>query len=231
MLSRLFLITTLLLVGITTVTIGVPVAETIVDIKAVELPQMGSGNLTLNRRFIPGVPGLPQCTDINYPELMSSWCLSVKAIRANCASISNPADMKYCDTTCPKDTVCLDFRLATTNNAAFSQFALCINKKDAASFNGEKGVICQSFAYVMESPFGTVAINVYDISNKPKLINAISVRAGKQYMSKSDTSNYSVILANMGKQKLKVCLQTASNVALFALFAVIDGTYSSIGGK
>ncbi|RHZ50634.1 hypothetical protein Glove_494g37 [Diversispora epigaea] len=91
MLSRLFLISTLLLVGITTVAIGAPVAETVEVIKAVKIPQIGSGNLTLNRRFLTGIPGLPQCTN------------------AFCASTANPDLGIECPTSCPPATTCLDF--------------------------------------------------------------------------------------------------------------------------
>ncbi|RHZ71343.1 hypothetical protein Glove_259g14 [Diversispora epigaea] len=114
MLSRLFLISTLLLVGITTVARGVPAAEIIEGIKAVKFPQMESGNLTLNRRFIKGVPGLPQCPDANHPDLVSSFCLNAKTITALCGDSKNPQDPAGFITPCPNKTVCMDFKTAPT---------------------------------------------------------------------------------------------------------------------
>ncbi|RHZ90185.1 hypothetical protein Glove_5g8 [Diversispora epigaea] len=233
MLSRFFLISTLLLVGITTATvaIGTPFAETIERIKAIEIPQMRSGNLTLNRRFIDGVPGLPQCSNPDFPNLMSSWCLTAETIRATCAS-SDPANRKECDTPCPPNTFCLDFRLATTDNEAFSKFALCINNKYVSNFNGKRrdkrGVICKSFAFNLNSDQGTVSVSVYDSTHRPVLVRGIEVHTGNLNMSMSDTSDYSIIV-DRGEHRMQVCLWVLYKITVFALFTVLEGTYSSKG--
>ncbi|RHZ86295.1 hypothetical protein Glove_52g16 [Diversispora epigaea] len=120
MLSRLFLIPSLLLVGITTVAIGAPVAETIKVIEAIKIPQMES-NITLNRRIISGLPGAAQCNDPQFPDLIRSFCILANTIRAICTSADHPGVFKTSDTTCSPDIDCGNFKTVQGEG-----FALCL---------------------------------------------------------------------------------------------------------
>ncbi|RHZ79102.1 hypothetical protein Glove_151g8 [Diversispora epigaea] len=183
MLFRFFLISTLLLVGIKTVAIGAPVTETIESIKAIEIPQMGSSNLILNRRFINGLPGIPQCSNSDFPNLMFSKCLTSKAIEAICAG----SDPRYTDTfEIPylDDTLCMDFRTDDYGLPPFSEFSLCVKEKNIGNFNGEhqgrNGVMCKSFDINLVSEQETVLISVYDSNQNPLVVNNIEVHTENQ---------------------------------------------------
>ncbi|RHZ48350.1 hypothetical protein Glove_552g17 [Diversispora epigaea] len=190
MLSRLFLVPTLLLVGITTVAIGAPVAETIKVIEAVKIPQMES-NITLNRRVIGGLPGVPECTDPQFPNLMYSNCLTKLMIRAICASADNPEDTAPSYTACPPDTTCEAFK--TVEGKAF---ASCLEKGVAEVYRGIMGKkLCKT--YKMEGiteGMATLSINAFDSNQQPAPIPSISVSSENQYGSTSNANNFAIII-------------------------------------
>ncbi|RHZ73203.1 hypothetical protein Glove_232g77 [Diversispora epigaea] len=217
-LSRLFLISTLLLVGIITIAIGAPFAETIEVVKAVKFPQMGSSNFTLNRRFIAGILGLPQCLDEKYPDLFNSFCLYLKQIISTC--------------NCPDDTVCMNF--ATDPGpplpSQYVSFTICVDKEFVKKFKRDKdGVFCQT--YVINGVTGeiaTISVDVYDSNSDLVKIRTISVSTGTQYGSKQNTNNYTKIINCKNGQKIKVCMDIAvAGVTVFAIFTLLDGLYSS----
>ncbi|RHZ73254.1 hypothetical protein Glove_232g183 [Diversispora epigaea] len=227
---RFFLIPTFLLVGIATVAIGAPVAETIESIKAIEIPQMGSGNLTLNRRFINGLPGIPECTDPYFSNLISSSCLTSRTIQAICAG-PDPWNTETFDTACPDNTSCMVFRTDDLDIPTSSDFSLCVKDENVVKFNREhgNGVICRSLAINLNSEQGTVSISVYDSNQNPLLVNNIEVHTKNQDRSMSDTSFYSIIINRVRRRRMRVCLRILYKVAVFALFTALEGTYSSKG--
>ncbi|RHZ77561.1 hypothetical protein Glove_176g61 [Diversispora epigaea] len=227
MLSRLFLIPILLLVGITAVAIGAPVAETIESAKAVEISQMGFGNLTLNRRFIVGVPGPPQCPNKNFPQFLSSYCFGQPLSVADCASQTNPPGIAEYDMYCPKASTCMDFR--TDNEDEYeSKFAVCIDNKLVKHIGngGKNGVFCKTFEFNIKSERGTVSINVYDNTQKPFQVESFNIYAKNENLFMKNAHTYSFILDNEVK-KIKVCLETNRKTEFFAMFSYLDGTYSS----
>ncbi|RHZ87834.1 hypothetical protein Glove_29g170 [Diversispora epigaea] len=228
----LFLISILLLIGITTVAIGAPVAETIESIKAIEIPQMGSSNLTLNRRFINGVPGLPQCIDANFPDLVTSSCIDEYSIRAYCAPATNSSNQKESDTACPSNTICMDFRTENTENP-YTQFAICTADQLIKDFGSDSkdGEVCKSFEINIKSDKGTLSINVYDATARPVQVSSISISTKNQVFTISNTSTYSIII-DMGKtvaKKARVCLKFVVGViAVHAWVAVIDEVFAIV---
>ncbi|RHZ44997.1 hypothetical protein Glove_700g22 [Diversispora epigaea] len=226
MLSRLFLIPTLLLIGITTVVIGAPVAETIEIIKAVEIRNMGSSNLTLNRRFFEGIPGLPQCPDPAHPDLMSSRCLDAKTIEATCAVLRNPDDSTVSVTNCLEKHTCMDFRGGSAVNA-FATFAICIYDDLIKKFEDrdKDGVVCKSFQYIINSSSGTLSIGVYDYRQRPFQVQEISITMNNQYRSMSNTYNYSTIIDGNDVKKVEVCLDYGSKTPFIGMISLLDGTY------
>ncbi|RHZ71601.1 hypothetical protein Glove_256g179 [Diversispora epigaea] len=226
MLSRLFLVPTLLLVGITTVVIGAPVAETIEIIKAVEIRNMGSGNLTLNRRFFEGVPGLPQCLDPARPDLMSSRCLTAKTIEATCAVLRNPDDTALCFTYCPEKYTCMDFR-GRSGVSAFATFAICLSDEEIKKLEDrdKDGVICKSFEYTISAAEGTLSIVVYDYKQQPYQVHDISITMNYQSRSMANTHNYSTIIGGNDAKKFEVCLNYDSKTPFIGMISLLDGTY------
>ncbi|RHZ72848.1 hypothetical protein Glove_236g65 [Diversispora epigaea] len=163
----LFLISTLLLVGITTVSIGAPVEETIEAIKAVEIPQMGSGNLTLNRRFISGVPGLPQCASSDL-FLLTSKCLDEKTIQEICLLPANPEVHSESNTECPDDTTCMDF-LTDHIGGQEIPFAICVDNGSIKQFrkDAKAGYLCKSYLISVTDGIAMFSIIVYDANSNP----------------------------------------------------------------
>ncbi|RHZ46201.1 hypothetical protein Glove_629g15 [Diversispora epigaea] len=214
MFSQLILISTLL-VGIVTVAIGAPVA--------IEIPQTRYGNLTLNRRFISGVPGLPQCIDTNFPDLVNSSCIDENSIRAYCAPANNPSNQKECDTGCPEDTTCMDFR-TESEGGPYAKFAICISDKSLKDFGeGGSGEVCKSFKTDIKSDKGTVSINVYDSTARPVQVSSISIYTHNQVFTKSNTSTYSIII-NVGSavvKTVKVCVEIAARIYVAHVFYTI----------
>ncbi|RHZ85322.1 hypothetical protein Glove_67g107 [Diversispora epigaea] len=226
MLSRLFLVPTLLLVGITTVVIGAPVAETIEIIKAVEIRNMGYGNLTLNRRFLSGVPGLPQCPNPVYPDLMSSRCLDAKTIEATCSVLRNEDDTMVSITTCPDKHTCMDFRGRSAVNA-FTTFAICMDDDEIKKLEDrdKDGIVCKSFQYTIHAAEGTLSVVVYDYQQQPFQVERISISMNYQSWSMSNTYNYSTIIDGNSAKKIEVCLDYGSKTPFIGMISLLDGTY------
>ncbi|RHZ69989.1 hypothetical protein Glove_276g81 [Diversispora epigaea] len=221
---RLFLVPTLLLVGITTVAIGAPVAETIKVIEAVKIPQMES-NITLNRRVIGGIPGIAECTDPKFPDLMYSNCLDKQTIRAICASEDKPEDTAPSYTVCSPDTTCEAFK--TLEGLAF---ALCLEEGVAEVYHGILGkTLCQT--YEMEGiteGMATLSINAFDSNQQPAPIPSISVYSENQHGSTSNANNFALVVNTKNKKKVKVCLTTAiTKLITSVFFCFLNGAYSS----
>ncbi|RHZ85972.1 hypothetical protein Glove_57g90 [Diversispora epigaea] len=233
MLPRLFLISIILLVGITIVVKGTQVAETIEVIKAVKFPRMGSGNLTLDRRFIVGIPGLPQCPNPNLPQLVSSRCFSIKTLYSICMDPRYPRASSIFSQQCLENTVCMDFITDPGPSTPPEQaaFGLCVDEEFAKRFdNGDKeGVYCKT--YVLDGVTGnraTLSIDVYDGSQNPAKVRSVSISSGSSSGSKENTSNYSRIINCKNKQKVKVCMNVLSaGITLYARFTFLDGTYGN----
>ncbi|RHZ73188.1 hypothetical protein Glove_232g148 [Diversispora epigaea] len=235
MLFRHFLISTFLLVGITTVAIGAPVAETIEVINAIKFPRMGSGNLTLDRRFIIGIPGLPQCTPA-WPQLVFSYCVTASTIGSACANPSNPKIIALFKKICPVRTVCMDFVTdpGPSVTPEMEVFALCVDAEFAKRFHsGDKdGVYCKTYEINgVTGDKATLSVDIYDGTQNPAKVRSVSISTGNQYGSKQNTNNYSRIIDSKNGQKIKVCMDVLSaGITLYAMFTFVDGTYgSSIG--
>ncbi|RHZ77173.1 hypothetical protein Glove_184g142 [Diversispora epigaea] len=229
--SRLFLLSTLVLVGITTVTIGAPVEETIEAIKAVEIPQMGSGNLTLNRRFISGVPGLPQCPNADF-LLLTSKCLDEKTIQEICVFPANPEVRSESNTECPDDTTCMDF-LTDPIGGQEIPFALCVDNGSIKEFRKDRkaSYLCKPYLISVTNGIATFSIIVYDAHSNPAKVYAIKFSSGNQSGTRYNTYNYSRIIDSKKGQKIEVCIETETNaeIELAVMFSYLDGSYISNG--
>ncbi|RHZ86349.1 hypothetical protein Glove_52g59 [Diversispora epigaea] len=225
---RLFLVPTLLLVGITTFAIGAPVAETIKVIEAVKIHQMES-NITLNRRIISGLPGIPQCNDPQFPELTYSFCFFGNVIRAICVSADHPGVFATSDTPCPPNTECEDFE-TDPDDEDVEDFALCLGEEVEDVYSGDKEeVVCRSYEMNgITNGIATLSVNVFDNNQKPAQIPSISFSSENQSGSKSNTNNFSRVINAKNGQKVKVCLKTiVTAILLRAFFSFLDGAYSS----
>ncbi|RHZ76342.1 hypothetical protein Glove_198g4 [Diversispora epigaea] len=226
MLSRLFLISTLLLVGITTVAIGAAIGKTIEVARAFKIPRMQSGNI-LNRRFISGVPGFPQCLNANFPLLESSSCVTAKTIRAACTSEDQPGRVDS-DITCPDDTTCMDFVTIPNEEEKIDPFAVCIDDKFLRRFDSDhkSGVFYKTYVLNdVADAKATISINIYDINQKPAQITKVGITVGNQSGTRFNTHNYSRIIDYETDEKIVLCLQTGTKEELYGYFSFLDGTY------
>ncbi|RHZ51185.1 hypothetical protein Glove_482g77 [Diversispora epigaea] len=223
MLSRLFLVPTLLLVGITTIAIGAPVAETIKVIEAVKIPQMES-NITLNRRVIQGVA---ECTDPRFPNLRYSTCLTQQVIRAICASADNSGAVAPSNTVCSPDTTCEAFETFEGKS-----FALCLEEGVAEVYRGYMGKdLCKTYEMKgITEGMATLSVNAFDSNQQPALIPSISISSENQYGSTSNANNFALVVNTKNKKKVKVCLKMKTAVTKLitsVFFCFLNGAYSS----
>ncbi|RHZ65595.1 hypothetical protein Glove_313g56 [Diversispora epigaea] len=230
MFSQLFLISTLLLVWISTVAIGAPVVEIIERIKAIEIPRIGSGDLTLNRRFLSGIPGLPQCTDIGFPTLLMSHCLDAKTIRARCSSTRDPVENKWTITTCPDDSTCMDFQALSSGiiKSEFDVFALCVDEDSLRkSKHDRSGVFCKT--YELNGVAGktvTLSFDIYDVNQKPASVSDIRFETGrcntkKKYNTRS-SKNSKISSKNIVVSKFLMPEEESSSPSFFQAMSGLE---------
>ncbi|RHZ81591.1 hypothetical protein Glove_117g470 [Diversispora epigaea] len=233
MLSRLFLISTLVIVGITTVAIGATVTETIEVIKAVKIPQMGSD---LNRRFIVGIPGLPQCPDSRWPQLLFSYCVGPKKLYSCCRNPNDPTtDTKYI-LTCPETTTCMNFvtDFGSAPGPEFNNFAICIDDETLKSFKNDDhdGIFCKTYEINgVTGDKATLSFEIYDANSNPAKVRNVFFTSGSQSGGHQNTNNYSSIINCKNGQKIKVCMDAIYyGITLYATFTFLDGTYGNSNG-
>ncbi|RHZ53210.1 hypothetical protein Glove_444g5 [Diversispora epigaea] len=172
---------------------------------------MESGNLTLNRRFIKGVPGLPQCPDYaNHPNLVTSFCLNAKMITALCEDSNNPQNLEQFNTPCPNKTICMNFKTAPDPSIApeYEVFAMCVDEGSVKSFNNNRkdGFFCKTYKVdSVTNGKATISVDIYDANSKLVKVRSISIDTGSQHGSMQDTNNYTSIINCKNGQKIKTC--------------------------
>ncbi|RHZ73196.1 hypothetical protein Glove_232g134 [Diversispora epigaea] len=192
---------------------------------------MGSSNFTLNRHFIVGIPGLSECPDEKYPDLIYSFCLGEKKIISHCIDLQYSMYLAQFYSDCPDNFECIDFATDPGPSVPlqYENFAICVDEEFIKKYKHDKdGVFCQT--YVINGVTGeiaTISINVYDSSSNPVKIRSIGVTTGTQYGSKQNMNSYSKIINCKNGQKIKVCTDIAvAKVTLFAMFTFLDRSYS-----
>lgn len=156
MLSQLFTILPLLLVGITTVAIGSPVKKAIdsIELESIESIKFQSGNQTLNKRYVVGVPGVPQCPDGRFPNLMYSFCFTEDKIRSVCESSDFPGTIATNDVDCPEDTTCVDL---ISNDQ--SPYAYCVHNNNIRRWsNGHNGGLICTDQFIISNANGFITM-------------------------------------------------------------------------
>ncbi|CAG8591437.1 7901_t:CDS:2 [Racocetra persica] len=198
MLSQLFTISALLLVGVTTVAIGSPVKKTI---------------------DIVGVPGVPQCPDNRFPNLMYSFCFTEDKIRSVCESSGTNATN---DVDCPEETTCVDLIAKD-----LSPYAYCAPKDNTKRWsNGhDDGIVCTD-EFVINNANGliTMGVTIYDV-------NRNTIQVDKIYFYKVESSSQikytaqslSLIVDYKG-EKLKACLETGTDNTVWGVTGGLAGS-------
>ncbi|CAG8778728.1 8732_t:CDS:1, partial [Racocetra persica] len=225
MLSQLSMISTLLLVVVTTVAIGSPV-KTIdsIELESIESIkfQMKPGNQTLNRRYVVGVPGVPQCPDNRFPNLMYSFCFTEDKIRSVCESADFPGTIATNDVDCPEETTCVDL---IANDQ--SPYAYCVHNDNIRRWsNGHNdGIVCtDEFLISNANGFVTMGVTVYDVNRNTIQVNEMYYYEGESSQTRYTTHNISLIIDYHEGETLKACMETGTDNTVWGVTGGLIGS-------